>query len=86
MKSKNIKSVILLLCIIVMVFINIACFTIIKIRQPSSVMIGQRIKVKLLVRTEGTDVNPHHGILGLLIPMTGLLRRSGMQVILDLMK
>jgi len=44
------------------------CFTILEVDQPATVATNSPIEVKLQVRTDGTDTNPHYGILGLLIP------------------
>ena len=44
------------------------CFTILEVDQPAAVKTGGEVAATLAVRTEGTDANPHHGIVGLLIP------------------
>lgn len=44
------------------------CFTILEVDQPAAVKTGAEVATTLAVRTESTDANAHHGILGLLIP------------------
>lgn len=43
------------------------CFKILSVTQPSTAFPGEQITIMLEVRTDGTDVNPHYGILGLLL-------------------
>lgn len=45
-----------------------ACFTILEVDQPTTAKTGETISVYLQVRTEDQEPNPHHGIIGLLIP------------------
>ncbi len=46
-----------------------SCFTILFIDQPTSVTVGDDIKVTMEVRTDTQDANPHYGILGVLVPL-----------------
>lgn len=45
-----------------------SCFTILSVDQPDTASVGDQITVTLEVRTEDTDANAHHGIIGFLIP------------------
>lgn len=45
-----------------------ACFTILEVDQPTTAKTRETISVYLQVRTEDQEPNPHHGIIGLLIP------------------
>ncbi len=66
MKKIKIVSGFLVLTVITMLFMS--CFEFTVVEQPSEVDTGEKIEVYLEVKTDGTDENPHYGLLGFKIP------------------
>lgn len=56
------------LVLAVSILLVCSCFTILRIEQPETAPVGGQISVYLEVQTQVKDVNPHYGIVGLLIP------------------
>lgn len=67
MKLKNYKLLRLLTLVLVLPLIS-GCFEIVSIEQADTVNPGDALSVVVKVKTDGTDENAHHGIVGLLIP------------------
>lgn len=65
---KRLWSVMRWILIPVLAILLFGCFEIMKIEQPATARPGEGIEVYMEVKTEGIDENPHHGILGLLLP------------------
>lgn len=67
MKFSTTKLLFVVIAAIILPLLS-ACFTILEVDQPTTAKTGETISVYLQVRTEDQEANPHHGIIGMLIP------------------
>lgn len=64
----NTTKLIFVIAIAIILPLLSGCFTILEVDQPTSAKTGETISVYLQVRTEDQEANPHHGIIGMLLP------------------
>lgn len=67
---KKLTTKLLLFCTAIIITISlVGCFVILTINQPSTALGGAKITTTMQVEIAGiSDVNPHYGIVGLLVP------------------